>query len=96
MSIRPDNIGDGRTITLEGFDANGQLLATTSAVDMKNSVPSSTPGIHSIMVLGTNTTAFDDLILAQLYGCPSRYDVKAIDPDGDPPSIHLPQLRRGW
>ena len=91
VSIRPDNIGDGRTITLEGFDANGQLLATTSAVDMNSPVLSlSTPGIHSIMVLGTSTTAFDDLTFAQLYAAPAyRYDVKAIDPDGDPLTYSL-------
>ena len=31
VSITADELGDGRTIGLEGFDANGQLLATTSS-----------------------------------------------------------------
>ena len=43
-----------------------------------------TPGMHSIKVLGTSTTAFDDLTFATLYAAPAyRYDVDAIDPDHD-------------
>jgi RHS repeat-associated protein len=85
VSIRADNIGDRRTVSLEGYDANGQLLATTSAVDVGGeTLTLATPGIHSIKVLGTSTTAFDDLTFAQLDAAPAyRYDVKAIDHDGD-------------
>ena len=85
VSITADEFGDGRTIGLEGYDANGQLLATTSAVDMNGPTLSlAAPGIHSIKILGTSTTAFDDLTFAQLYAAPAyRYDVDAIDPDHD-------------
>ncbi len=85
VSITADEIGLSGNIVLEGYDANGQLLATTSAVDLNGPTLSlAVPGIHSIKILGTSSTAFDDLTFAQLYAAPAyRYDVDAIDPDHD-------------
>jgi RHS repeat-associated protein len=86
VSIRADNIGDGRTIFLDGYDANGVLLATTSAVDVGGeTLTLATPGIHSIRTRGDDgTQAFDDLTFAEVYAAPAyRYDVHAIDPDHD-------------
>ena len=47
-------------------------------------------GIHSIKVLGSTTSAFDDLTFSTLYAAPAyRYDVEAIDPDHDPLTYSL-------
>ena len=85
VSIRRTTSAMAGPFLSKAYDANGQLLATTSAVDLNGPMLSlAMPGIHSIRILGTSTTAFDDLTFAQLYAAPAyRYDVKAIDPDHD-------------
>src|SRR5262249_21331929 len=91
VSITADEVGANQIISLEGYDANGQLLATTSAIDINGPTLSlSVPGIHSINILGSSSTAFDDLTFSQLYAAPSyQYDVDAIDPDHDALSYSL-------
>ncbi len=85
VSIKADTNGVNGTIFLDGYDIHGVLLQTTSAIDFNGpTLTLSTPGIHSVRIRGTTTTAFDDFSFQEVYPVQVyEYDVRALDPDDD-------------
>lgn len=85
VSVNVDRQGASGTVVLQGFGVDGVLLESTSAIDNGFAVLTlSTPGIHTAVLQGTSTTAFDDFRFNEVY--PPQlyeYDVRGIDPDGD-------------
>jgi hypothetical protein len=72
VSIRNDNLPTGTlSVSMEGYDVNGNLLASTSAIDVLNLTLSvSAPGIHYVRILGQDSIAWDLLTFDTLTPVP--------------------------
>ena len=94
VSIKADTNGVNGTIFLDGYDIHGVLLQTTSAIDFNGpTLTLSTPGIHSVRIRGTTTTAFDDFSFQEVYPVQVyEYDVRRWTRTMTRSSIPLPQL----
>jgi hypothetical protein len=62
VSASTDTRGIRGLVLLEAFGTEGQLLGSTSAIDLNGPILSlSLPGIHSFRLTGDGTAAFDDI-----------------------------------
>lgn len=62
VSVHTDRWGDGQTVRMQAYDAFGHLLAEDVQVDKGNAILSiSATNIHTVLLWGSSTSAFDDL-----------------------------------
>jgi choice-of-anchor C domain-containing protein len=79
FSVRPDNnhtFGTGY-YTIEAFDIWGARVASRRIADAPDQLlPIETPGIHKVRIIGSGTTAFDDIIFDPVQPAPVQLRVE--------------------